>query len=115
MEANLGLIRFANGQPVKREQIQVLLRMAAQATGQDPNRMGTHSLRIGGATALYHSQKDLQYVRRFGRWCSDAFHLYLWESHEQQKGVSSSMAADASSLRVPREAAPAQRRRVHFA
>ena len=29
--------------------------------------MGSHSLRIGGATAMYHVVDDLQVVRRFER------------------------------------------------
>ena len=31
---------------------------------------------------MYHVVGDLQQVRRFGRWALDAFHVYLWESHE---------------------------------
>ena len=31
---------------------------------------------------MYHIVGDLQQVRRFGRWSTDTFHVYLWESHE---------------------------------
>ena len=53
---------------------------------------------------MYHSVPDIQAVRRFGRWASDAFHVYLWESHEQMKGISKSMALDNSELATPKEA-----------
>ena len=58
--------------------------------------------RIGSATAPYRLTGDLQVVRRFGRWGSDAFHAYLWESHEQMKGVAARMEDDHSELRAPR-------------
>ena len=47
---------------------------------------------------MYHLGGDLQAVRRFGRWESDSLHGYLWESHEQTKGLSAGMAADRSKL-----------------
>ena len=78
------------------------LELAAIAIGVPPGRMGSHSLRIGGATAMYHVSGDLQAVRRFGRWASDAFHGYLWESHEQTLGLASKMANDRSELTAPR-------------
>jgi hypothetical protein len=100
-ERNLALCRFSNGDPVKREDVQHLMQLAALAAGQDPNRMGSHSLRIGGATALYHATQDLELVKRYGRWLSDAFHGYLWESHEKQTGFSTGMATDFSELTAP--------------
>ena len=63
-------------------------------------RVGAHSLRIGGATAMYHVVGDLQIVRRFGRWSSDTFHL--WESHEPAEGTARKTAADEPELIAPR-------------
>ena len=96
--------------------MQRYLRMAALGIGQDPERIGGHSLRIGGATAMYHAVGDLQAVRRFGRWTSDAFHLYLWEGSEQQKGVGERMAKDKMALRAPSiaKADPHVEKRVRF-
>ena len=79
-----------------------MLVVAAVAAGKDASEVGAHSLRIGGATAMYHSTDDLNKVRRFGRWASDVFHIYLWESHEPMRGVSKNMAEDASSLTKPK-------------
>ena len=36
-----------------------------------------HSLRSGGATCLYHAGVDLEFIRRFGRWKSSTFSIYL--------------------------------------
>ena len=101
-EVHLPLARYADGSFIRRETVQARLAAAAAAFGVDACRMGSHSLRIGGATALYHVTGDLQVVRRFGRWGSDAFHAYLWESHEQMKGVAARMEDDHSELRAPR-------------
>ena len=47
----------------------------------EPTCVGTHSLRIGGATALYQFTKDAETVRRFGRWTpgSPMVFLYSWD------------------------------------
>ena len=47
---------------------------------------------------MYHVVGDLQLVRRFGRWASDAFHVYLWEAHEPQAGLAAAMARDGTTL-----------------
>ena len=101
-EAGEALFRFQDGAPVQREDIQGLIQLAAIADGQASSRYGSHSLRIGGATAIYLSTKDLDHVKRFGRWSSDSFHGYLWEAHERQKGLASSMAAAEGQLLAPR-------------
>lgn len=100
-ESSLPLFRMEGGEPIQRSDIQQLLRNAAIATGLDPDRIGTHSLRSGGATAMYHVCPDVQKLRRYGRWNSDSFHLYLWESHEQARGLAQQMAQDDSTLRAP--------------
>ncbi|CAK0861117.1 unnamed protein product [Prorocentrum cordatum] len=81
--------------------VQHFLTVAGLAAGLSREEIGSHSLRIGGATAMYHVTEDLSRVRQFGRWQSDAFHGYLWESHEPMKGISGKMARDTSSLTNP--------------
>ena len=81
--------------------MQDVLEQAALACGYDPRRFRSHSLRIGGATALYHVRPDVQLIQRFGRWSSSAFQGYLWEAHERQKGLAQGMATDHSELTAP--------------
>ena len=113
-ERQLPLGRLSDGSVVTRELIQTLLRSSALADGQDPTRVGTHSLRIGGASSMWHTLKDAEYIQRFGRWNSPAYHRYMWESHEMQKGVARSMATDNSTLHMSREAGKPKRREVRF-
>ena len=85
------LFRWGSGPYLLRGEVQATLEAAAMAVGADPGTIGTHSLRIGGASALWAAYKDSALVRRWGRWSSDAFHGYLWESREGARGVASSM------------------------
>ncbi len=41
--------------------------------------MNTHSLRIGGASALYAATRSEELVRRWGRWRSEVYSLYIWD------------------------------------
>ncbi|CAK0827211.1 unnamed protein product [Prorocentrum cordatum] len=100
-EERLPLFRWASGTPIRRAEMQHFLTVAGLAAGLSREEIGSHSLRIGGATAMYHVTEDLSRARRFGRWQSDAFHGYLWESHEPMKGISGKMARGTSSLTNP--------------
>eukprot|EP00913_Durusdinium_trenchii_P011460 g10760.t2 len=102
-EENQPLFRLEDGNPLQRGDIQNLIQLAAVADGQSTTRYGSHSLRIGGATAMYQTTKDLDVVKRYGRWNSDAFHGYLWESHERQKDLAKGMACADGQLLAPRK------------
>ena len=90
VEADEPLFRTPEGWDIPREAVQMLLRRAAEACGVTGN-LGSHSLRFGGASALWAAYKDASVVRRYGRWASDAFHTYLWEDREYSRGMSESM------------------------
>jgi hypothetical protein len=82
---------LTNGKMLKRSRLQELLALGAAATGVPPEAMGSHSLRIGGATALYRAGHDIETLKRFGRWNSSAVHSYLWETNERQRGLAANM------------------------
>ena len=90
VEADEPLFRTPEGWDIPREAVQMLLRRAAEACGV-AGHLGSHSLRFGGASALWAAYKDASVVRRYGRWASDAFHTYLWEDREYSRGMSESM------------------------
>jgi len=78
--------------PISREEIQKWLRWGATKVGIDASRVGTHSLRVGGATALYSLGWSFGRIQRFGRWKSEAFHGYLWDSHGMEGEAAMGMA-----------------------
>ena len=96
------LFRFSDGATIQRTDLQGLIQVAALADGQATQNYGSHSLRIGGATALYQCTNDLETVKRYGRWNSTAFHGYLWESHEKQRDLAKGMSQADGHLTAPR-------------
>ena len=48
-------------------------------------QFGTHSLRIGGATALFAMGADETVIRTMGRWSSDIHRLYVRACFERCK------------------------------
>ena len=58
-----------------------LLRLAAIAEGYPAHLIGSHSLRKGGATAMLACTDDIEQVKRFGGWKSDAVHASLYADH----------------------------------
>ena len=92
-EAELPLCRWPDG-----AQITELLEEAVVAVGLPPSRFRPHSLRIGGASALYHATGDTEVVKRCGRWSSGAFHGYLWDSSEHYKDIAQKMAGVVASI-----------------
>ena len=85
------LLVFDNGNPMRRAYLQSVSGRAGIALGVDPGRLGSHSLRFGGASALWARYHDAGVVKRWGRWASDTFQGYLWEGREGAAGVSTAM------------------------
>ena len=61
-----------------REGLSDLLRLAAVALGYPVHLVASHSLRKGGAAAMPAVTNDIEVVKRFGGWKSDAIHAYLY-------------------------------------
>ena len=52
---------------------------AAAGVGLPPDRFMSHSLRIGGASALFQATADIELVKRMGRRASSAVQSYLFD------------------------------------
>jgi len=83
---------LAGGRLVTRGDVQEIIERAAVAAGASPKDVGTHSLRIGGASALYAKFRGTALVQRWGRWKGDASQCYSWEDASTAKGVAEQMA-----------------------
>ena len=81
-----------DGVHLHRETLQAIQRLAAKANGSAADELGSHSLRFGGASALWAASHDSGLVKRWGRWASDCFHMYLCEDRKGASGVAASMA-----------------------
>ena len=47
---------------------------------------------------MLHGTRQFDLVKRFGRWSSDAVHVYLHDSAEQFQGLAKAMACDVSAV-----------------
>ena len=91
-ERYLPLFRWADGSAATRDQIRRRLQRAGLALGIPADATGMHSLRSGGATAIYNATGgNVPLVKRLGRWASDAFEGYIWEDSQLTRGLSSNM------------------------
>ena len=90
-DQDLPLLTELNGKLMTREAVQTALQLAARALGFNAERLGSHSLRFGGASALWAAYHDSGLVRRWGRWASDCFQSYIWEGRKGAQGVARSM------------------------
>ena len=90
------VFRWCKGTTLKRLEVQALLQKAAVAQGLPPARFMSHSLRIGGASALFQATGEIEAVKRAGRWTSSAVQRYLWDGGKT-KDYSRRMA-EASGL-----------------
>ena len=97
-EAPLPAFRWTDGRMVRREDLQKFAEAAANQVGLPKQRFRSHSFRIGGASAMLHATGQFDLVKRFGRWSSDAVHVYLHESAHQWKGIAEKMARDRSAV-----------------
>ena len=73
--AHLPLFRKEDGSMVRREDVVRLVRVSAEACGDDPSEVDGHSVRRGGATALFKGGVEFPRIMRFGRWHSDIARL----------------------------------------
>eukprot|EP00644_Phytophthora_capsici_P012818 jgi/Phyca11/101637/e_gw1.5.1387.1 len=71
--------------------VAIVIRRAAKRLGFDPSCFSTHSVRIGGATALLNSGTDRLLIKLMGRWLSNAFEAYPVLSAEGSAGMSRRM------------------------
>ena len=91
---HLPFARWENDRLITSYQVTRMLKFAVQKNGLDPDSYSLHSLRSGGATALYRATGDLDLVGRFGRWKGKSIHGYLWESHQMLIGIATLMTRD---------------------
>ena len=69
--------------PLRTGKLRRLLQSFMLVIGEVPSEFGLHSLRIGGATALFAAGATPIVIRTMGRWSSDCYRLYVRACYEQ--------------------------------
>ena len=88
---------------ITRQQVSEAIKAAGAAVGIKRSALGTHSARIGGATALLHAKVPQEVVRIFGRWRSMCFVDYERLRRQYMPGLSSKMGAATFDVDPRRE------------
>ena len=89
---------LACGRVLERSTVNTALKAAAVALGLDPADHATHSLRAGGATALYAIGWPPSKIQRRGRWLSDCWLLYIWPDREEATGLMEDVVSSPAPL-----------------
>ena len=97
-------------QHLRRDSVSKALKHSAKLLGQHVSEYASHSLRIGGATALIHSGASAESVRRFGRWKSDTWQQCSWSTRGLLSGLSKLMAKSEYTLEMSTQQFMAARR-----
>ena len=71
------LFHARSGNPISCTHFRTVLRECVIRSHLDPSSYTGHSLRIGGATQAHSQQIPLEFIKRLGRWKSQAFLRYI--------------------------------------
>jgi len=66
-----------NGAAITAPQIRHALKQCVELIGLNPKFYSTHSLRSGGATALFHAGASPLVIQLMGRWSSEIYQIYI--------------------------------------
>ncbi|OWZ03418.1 LOW QUALITY PROTEIN: hypothetical protein PHMEG_00024859 [Phytophthora megakarya] len=76
IEANSRVYKIDSTQNLRGRNLVKTMKHNAELAGEDPSKYGSHSLRSGGAAALFNAEFDSLEVKLFGQWSSDAAERY---------------------------------------
>ena len=77
------MFRRPDGSAFSVDYVRSLVQLLMASIGEVAADFGAHSLRIGGATALFAAGADPLHIRTMGRWSSDCWRLYVRACFEQ--------------------------------
>ena len=90
------LCSWAKDQTISSEDMSTFTKAAAEVCDEDPKHFSTHSLRSGGATALFKGGVPDLAIQKFGRWASDTYKQYARIDDQTVLGLAPSMVANVS-------------------
>ena len=74
-----------------------VIKMGLEKNGISPERVGSHSIRAGGAMALKFTGADRDDIRKMGWWSLDTFLIYIHDQiAEYSEGWTAKMAVPRS-------------------
>ena len=77
--------------PHLRTRLAATLRLAGVECNVDGSRLGAHSMRSGGASAMFTAGYEVEVIKRRGRWSSNNFQSYIWKDHYVMSSIGRGM------------------------
>ena len=82
----------ATGKALRVGQLNQWVQRLMESIGESPSEYGSHSLRIGGATALFANGASELDIRLMGRWDSEIYRLYVRANARRMAQLARDMA-----------------------
>jgi len=92
--------------------ISEVLKSAARDLGHTTTGLSSHSLRGGGATALWNAGRTTEEICYLGRWKSDSWKIYTKMTAQRLEGVSHELASASYTLASDKEEASSRQSRI---
>ena len=89
--ASDAVFRFQDGSLLTRSRLQTMLRKALHLLKLPAELFGTHSLRIGSATAAAEVGIPMDTIKAMGRWSSDCYRTYMRTPHKTLRNLTSKL------------------------
>ena len=91
------------------KKVRNIVKWSAAPNGLMSGEFSTHSLRSGGATAMYVRGISVEHIQRFGRWASDTDRRYLYRDNQVFRFLGRSMVMATGLLDQLQMTQPAQK------
>lgn len=90
------LFRFKDGKLLTRSKLLKTLRHTLNSLKLPAEHFGTHSLRIGAATAAAKAGVAVPLIKALGRWSSDCYRTYIRTPHKKLRALSNKLVSSTS-------------------
>ena len=92
------LLQCTDSRPVRKERVEALLKEGSTRLGLPEEHITSHSLRAGGASAMWAMGKTDAEIQFRGRWKSLCYKLYIWGTREKSKEFATGLFQTRPSL-----------------
>ena len=92
------LLQCGDARPVQKSRVEFLLKSGSERLGLPKEHITSHSLRAGGASAMWAMGKTEAEIQFRGRWKSLCYKLYIWGTREKSKDFATNLFQTRPSL-----------------
>ena len=103
------LFTLTSGLVIHRDLVEKTLRAATERLNLPAEMFSAHSLRAGGATAMWAANYTVEQIQRRGGWVSQCFRIHIWEGRERAAGLARSIFHTSVSMFAVMKAAANRR------